>query len=218
MKFTEFSSALELGKYANRKIVISNARFQIPRLYMPFGISGFAPTDGSQRKWNIDFALKGWEEDGNYTQKFYRFLVDLDNQVIDYVHANSLAIFGAQLSRDALAAMFMSNIKESQGGYEPKFRVKVDVDSNNFIKPKIFDVNEEDITSEVEDKLHSRHTGAAIIELDSVWFMNKRFGLTWKMQQLKVFPLRSETLGHAMERAQAHDGGGGGLKGFQFVV
>ena len=215
MKFTEFYSALELGKYANRKIVISNARFQIPRLYMPFGISGFAPTDGGQRKWNIDFALKGWEEDGNYTQKFYRFLVDLDNQVIDYVHANSQAIFGTQLSRDALAAMFMSNIKESQGGYEPKFRVKVDVDSNNFIKPKIFDVNEEDITSEVEDKLHSRHTGAAIVELDSVWFMNKRFGLTWKMQQLKVFPLRSETQTKGETIGHAHDGG---LKGFQFVV
>ena len=69
----------------------------------------------------------------------------------------------------------------------------------------------------MEDKLHSRHTGAAIVELDSVWFMNKRFGLTWKMQQLKVFPLRSETLGHAMERV-ATDATIGGLKGFQFVV
>jgi len=199
MKFTEFDE-LDFGDYSSRKIVLSKdgkpARFQIPRLYMPFGISGFAP-DVGPKKWNIDFSLKGFDEDGGYIQKFYRFLVDLENSVINHVHQNSEEIFGSPMSRDAVVAMFNSNIKHTEGR-EPKLRVKVDVDNGGLIKPKIFDANEVDITSVAEEKLHSRQTGAAIVELNSIYFMNRRFGVTWKLHQLKVFePQR--------------------LKGFQFI-
>jgi hypothetical protein len=199
MKFTEFNEP-DFGEYASRKIVLSKdgkpARFQIPRLYMPFGISGFTP-DVGQKKWNIDFSLKGWDEDGGYIQKFYRFLLDLDNSVIDHVHKNCEEIFGCAMSRDAVASAYNSNIKHVEGR-EPKLRVKVDTDHAGFIKPKIFDSNEVDITSEVEEKLYSRQTGAAIVELNSIYFMNRRFGITWKLHQLKVFePQR--------------------LKGFQFI-
>jgi hypothetical protein len=199
MKFVDFDGP-DFGDYTSRKIVLSKdckpARFQIPRLYMPFGISGFTP-DVGQKKWNIDFSLKGWEDDGGYVQKFYRFLVDLENSVIDHVHANSEAIFGSPMSRDTVSSMFNSNIKHSEGR-EPKLRIKVDVDNNGMIKPKIFDANEADITSEAEEKLHARQTGAAIVEMNSIYFMNRRFGVTWKLHQLKVFePQR--------------------LKGFQFI-
>ena len=188
MKFTEFNEP-DFGEYASRKIVLSKdtkpARFQIPRLYMPFGISGFTP-DVGQKKWNVDFSLKGWNEDDGYIQKFYKFLVDLENSVIDHVHSKSEEIFGSPMSRDTVASMFNSNLKYSEG-HDPKLRVKVDVDNDGLIKPKIFDANEADITSEAEEKLHARQTGAAIVELNSIYFMNRRFGVTWKLHQLKVF-------------------------------
>jgi hypothetical protein len=188
MKFTEFEG-IEFGEYASRKIVLSKnslpIRFQIPRMYMPFGISGFTP-DVGQKKWNIDFSLKGWDEDGSYIQKFYRFLKDLENNVIDHIHANCEEIFRSALPRDKLLSMFNSNLTET-GDREPKFRVKVVVDNTGMVKPRIFDADEVDITSEAEEKLHSRHSGAAMVELNSVYFMNGRFGLTWKLHQLKVF-------------------------------
>jgi hypothetical protein len=188
MKFTDFNEP-DFGNYTSRKIVLSKdgkpARFQIPRLYMPFGISGFTP-DVGQKKWNVDFSLKGWNEDDGYIQKFYKFLVDLENSVIDHVHSKSEEIFGSPMSRDTVASMFNSNLKYSEG-HDPKLRVKVDVDNDGLIKPKIFDANEADITSEAEEKLHARQTGAAIVELNSIYFMNRRFGVTWKLHQLKVF-------------------------------
>lgn len=188
MKFTEFDG-IDFGEYTSRKIVLSSdskaIRFQIPRMYMPFGISGFTP-DVGQKKWNIDFSLKGWDEDGNYIQKFYRFMKDLENQVIDHIHSKSESIFGSPLPRDSIVAMFNSNLKETNDR-EPKFRVKVDVDNYGLVKPKIFDANEIDITGQVDDKLYSRKTGAAVVELQSIYFMNRMFGLTWKLHQLKVF-------------------------------
>ena len=221
MKFTDFD-ALDFGDYAGRKIVLSKdgkaARIQIPRLYMPFGVSGFTP-DVGQKKWNIDFALKGWEDDGGYIQKFYRFLVNLENSVIDHVHQHSDEIFGSAMAHETVASMFNSNLKHS-AAHEPKLRVKVDVERNGFIKPKIFDANEVDITSEAEEKLHSRHTGAAIVELQSIYFMNGRFGVVWKLHQLKVFETkRIKGFQFSAEPDVEEDDAGAGsekLKGFAF--
>ena len=61
---------IQMNEYNNRKIVICTKqgtplRIQFPRMYMPFGISGFTPEVGPT-KYNVDMALKGWDEDGNY--------------------------------------------------------------------------------------------------------------------------------------------------------
>ena len=183
MKFTEFTTPA-LGPYVNRKINIDPVQFQIPKLYMPFGISGFAPEYG-QKKWNIDFSIKNWDQDG-YNQKFYKFIIDLENHVINHVHANCQQIFQNAISHEGVASMFNSNIKYSPGR-DPRFRVKVDTDNEGFIKPLIFNAAEEDITSVADDKLHAHKMGSAIIEIGNIYFMNKRFGITWKLVQLKVF-------------------------------
>ena len=189
----KFSGDYELvfDEYKSRKINLSfpgekePARFQIPKLYMPFGLSGFEG-DYGPKKWNIDFALKGIDEEDSQSKKFYNFIKSLEADVITHVHEKSHQIFGRQMPQDAVAEMFNSNIKQS-GNYEPKFRVKVDVDQSDEIKPKIFDSNGVELTGQAVEKLHARQTGVAIVEACSVYFMNKMFGITWKIHQLKVF-------------------------------
>ena len=51
---------IQINQYKQRKIVISTKqgtplRIQFPRMYMPFGVSGFTPEVGPT-KYNIDFA------------------------------------------------------------------------------------------------------------------------------------------------------------------
>ena len=202
MRFVDFDGPKFLP-YGNRKISLSTEdekpiRFQIPRLYMPFGLSGFTPNVGPT-KWNIDFSLKGHDEPDNYVKKFYDFLQALDVKVIDHVHSLSVDIFGKQLSYDEISAMYNSNLKEGGSNREPKFRVKVDMNTDGTIKPEVFDSNNEDVTTTATSGLYARHSGVAIVELNSVYFMNKMFGLTWKVHQLKV---------HEPQR----------LKGFQFIL
>ena len=198
MKFVDIDvdNDIEFGEFSNRKIPLCMSgskkpiRFQIPRMYMPFGVSGFTPEVGPT-KWNIDFSMKGFDEDNNYVKKFYDFLKKLENRLVKHVMDSE---FGSQLNE----GMFNSNVKNG-GDREPKFRIKVDVDMSGHVKPRVFDVNENDITSMAENGLYARHSGVAIVELNSVYFLNKMFGFTWKLQQLKVYePQR--------------------LKGFQFQV
>ena len=193
---------LEIAEFNNRKIVLSTKegtpmRIQFPRLYMPFGVSGFTPEVGAT-KYNIDFAMKGYDEDGSYINKFYTGLRDIESKIIDSVVRQSEAIFGKSMTRDEVAPMFNSNIKETPDR-EPKFRVKVDTDHTNMIKAAVYDANKIAIKTEVSNGLYARNSGHAIVELNSVYFLNRKFGCTWKLHQLIVYEPQN-------------------LKGFQFVI
>ena len=199
--FSDAISNFEIGTYTNKKIIINAKdktplRTHTPRMYMPFGISGFVPEVG-QTKYNVEFSMKGWNEEGNYVKNFYDSIRALENLVILEVVQQSVDIFGEAKTYGDVQSMFNSNIKEDPER-EPKFRVKVDTTYYSRIKPLIIDPEKNDIRKEVTNGLYARNTGIAKVEMNSVYFLNKKFGITWKLHQLMVFePQR--------------------LKGFQFI-
>lgn len=193
---------LQVNEYNNRKIVLSTKqgtpmRIQFPRMYMPFGVSGFTPEVGPT-KYNIDFAIKGYDEEGSYMKKFYESTKKLEDKIIDAVMEQSEAIFGSQMSKEELLPMFNSNIKESPDR-EPKFRIKVDTDLDDQIKVPVYDADKNAIREIVTNGLYARNSGHAIVELGSVYFLNRKFGCTWKLHQLIVYEPQN-------------------LKGFQFKI
>ena len=200
-KFTNALENLKIANYDGRKISLCTIedglmKFQIPRMYMPFGISGFTPEVGPI-KYNIDFAMKGYDEEGNYVKKFYEILTQLENKVIEAVSEQSEDIFGKKMSIDELKPMFNSNVKESPDR-EPKFRVKVDSTIDGKVKSHVYDENKKGLIDDIENGLYARQSGTAVVEMNSVYFLNKKFGISWKLNSLVVYePQR--------------------LKGFQFI-
>jgi hypothetical protein len=193
---------IQINQFNNRKIVITTKqgtplRVQFPRMYMPFGVSGFTPEVGPT-KYNIDFAIKGWDEEESYMKKFYDSLRQLEDRIVDAVVEQSEAIFGTQMSKEELLPMFNSNVKEAPDR-EPKFRVKVDTTMEDQIKANVFDTDKNPRHDEVTNGLYSRNSGHAIVEINSVYFLNRKFGCTWKLHQLIVYEPQN-------------------LKGFQFVI
>ena len=193
---------LQINAYNNRRIVLSTKqgtpmRVQFPRMYMPFGVSGFVPEIGPT-KYNIDFAIKGYDEEDSYMKKFYDSLRALEDKVVDAVVEQSQAIFGKPMTKEELLPMFNSNVKEAPDR-EPKFRVKVDTTVDEMIKAAVFDADRNPIRDEVKSGLYARNSGHAMVELNSVYFLNRKFGLTWKLNQLVVYEPQN-------------------LKGFQFVI
>lgn len=193
---------LQINEYNNRKIVLSTKqgtpmRIQFPRMYMPFGVSGFTPEVGPT-KYNIDFAIKGYDEEGSYMNKFYESVKKLEDKIIDAVVEQSEVVFGSQMTKEELVPMFNSNVKESPGR-EPKFRVKVDTDLDDHVKVPVYDADKNPIRDQVSNGLYARNSGHAIAELGSVYFLNRKFGCTWKLHQLVVYEPQN-------------------LKGFQFKI
>lgn len=165
-------------------------------MYMPFGISGFTPEIG-QTKYNIDFAMKGWDENDNFVKKFYECMREIEDKVINAVSEQSARIFNKHMSVDELRPMFNSNIKESPGR-EPKFRVKVDSTIDGKVKPHVYNEEKNPMVDDIRNGLYARNSGTAIVEMNSVYFLNRKFGVSWKLNSLVVYePQR--------------------LKGFQFI-
>ena len=201
-KINEAINNLEIAEYNNRKVVLSTKqgtplRIQFPRLYMPFGVSGFTPEVGPT-KYNIDFALKGHDEDDRYIKSFYEGIRGIEDKIIESVVNQSEKIFGSHMSKEDLIPMFNSNVKQSPDR-EPKFRVKVDTDHQDMIKAGVYDSDKNAVKTEVTNGLYSRNSGHAIVELNSVYFLNRKFGCTWKLHQLIVYEPQN-------------------LKGFQFLI
>lgn len=201
-KFTTVLDTMDILEYDGRKISLSDKegrpiKFQTPRMYMPFGMSSFTPAIGNT-KWNIDFSLKGFDEKDNYVKTFYDTLVLIEDTIIENVVKQSHAIFGYAMNFEQLKAIFNSNLKHSLDR-EPKFRVKVDVSGDGTLKTGVFDSDKRHLTDKLEDKLYARNSGVGIVEMCSVYFLNKQFGITWKLHQLVV---------HEPQQ----------LKGFQFVL
>tara|TARA_B100000401_G_C52809348_1_gene722847 strand:- start:1970 stop:2581 length:612 start_codon:yes stop_codon:yes gene_type:complete len=201
-KFINAKDTLKIANYDGRKISLcttddKNMKIMFPRMYMPFGISGFTPEIGPT-KYNIDFAMKGWDEDGNFVNKFYKCMRELEEKIIENVSKQSEDIFGKPMSIEELKPMFYSNIKESPDR-EPKFRVKVDSTIDDKVKPNVYDEEKKPLYDNIENGLYSRNSGTAIVEMNSVYFLNKKFGISWKLNSLVVYePQR--------------------LKGFQFIL
>jgi len=211
MRFTSVDpDNLLFGPYSSRSIRIEPVKFQIPRMYMPFGVSGFAPPYGPV-KYNIDFSMKGWNVTDNYVNKFYDFLVDVENRIISHVETLSAEIFGSKMSRDEVMALFNSNIKVS-AGYDPKFRVKV-TDKTQF-----FDIGNAEINQTLEEGLYKKYSGAALIQIGNIYFFNKRFGITWTIEQIKVYePQRLHGFNFSEEPENDEDDESvAKMKGFQF--
>tara|TARA_B000000475_G_C15996397_1_gene447066 strand:- start:1170 stop:1784 length:615 start_codon:yes stop_codon:yes gene_type:complete len=201
-KFINAKDTLKVAKYDGRKISLCNIedksmKIIFPRMYMPFGISGFTPEIGPT-KYNIDFAMKGWDEEGNFVQKFYNHMRELENKVIESVSEQSEDIFGRSMSVNELKPMFYSNIKESLDR-EPKFRVKVDSTIDDKVKPNVYNEEKKPMVDEIKNGLYARNSGTAIVEMNSIYFLNRKFGVSWKLNSLVVYePQR--------------------LKGFQFIL
>jgi hypothetical protein len=198
-KFQTLLDNLEISQYP--KISFSTKegtpmRVQTPRLYMPFGISGFTPAVGNT-KWNIDFSMKGHDEEGA-VKDFYETLQKTEAAIVEEVRKQSPTIFEKEMTTEELLPMFNSNIKHSPDR-EPKFRVRVDTVLGGGIKAGIFDKDKNDITTELTDKLYARNSGIAIVEMANMYFLNKKFGVTWKLHQLVVYEPQQ-------------------LKGFQFIL
>lgn len=191
MKFTECLDALKFQPYKSKRIVISTQddsclKVQLPRMYMPFGINAWTPEVGPP-KYNIDFAMNGWNEDENYVKKFYETIVALENKVLEHVAEISEEVFGKKMEKDELFPLFNSNIKDGGNGYAPKFRIKVDGTTTDTVKADVFDSNKNRLTDKLENGLYSRNSGRALVEISSVYFLNKRFGVTYKLNQLMVY-------------------------------
>jgi len=145
---------------------------QTPTVRLPFGVSEY------KGKYSIDMSVRD--------SGFLNFMKSLDEFIINYVVAHSTDLFGKPMNDEEVSSMYRSSLKQSKNQFPDLFKAKLFIKDDTF-EGDIYDANKKLIEyTELEKGVRIQ----TIMELVGIYIIDKEFGTTWKVSQIKVIPNR----------------------------
>jgi hypothetical protein len=169
--------------YSNRIMLV-----QTPMMTAPFGISYFQGENGAPDKYSLDVSFVGRD---TKEDPFYKMVDAIDARVVEEAWDNSQAWFGKKFPDicvlDAMKSPSIKLPKDDQ--FPPRFSMKLPFRDGKFNFP-VYDGGRTEI--DLRDIINSEGKGKgsqvqAILAL-SAWVVGPRFGVSWKVVQLKMKP------------------------------
>lgn len=178
---------------------------QTPTMPAPFGLSSWDGGDGkSAVKYSLDLSFKGMDASPS-VKAFYGVLEKLDRTLLDHGFANQANWFKGKRygSREIVEALYTPLIKfardkttgEKTDAYPPTFKASVPFRDGDFACD-VFDATRKPVRLSDIDTKGSAVT--AIIQCTGVWFAGGKFGVSWKIAQMKVVSSSSKLSGFAL--------------------
>jgi hypothetical protein len=170
---------------------------QTPQMVMPYNVGEFQPLDSSgnpdgNKKYTMNLSFRSMEDDPK-VKLFYEKITALDDKLVTDAVKNSLPWFKANHKREVINALYSPTVKvskdretgEADGKYPPTIKIKLPTRDDKFMC-EVYNSKREEV-----DLLETLGKGAqvkALIQCTGVWFAGGKFGLSWKVVQMKVVP------------------------------
>ena len=155
----------------------SRLRIQIPVMTATFGISRFDDSNGAS-SFSLDLSFKGYETNDKLAG-FLNTLKQFDDMIVDAAQKNAQEWFGRDMSTELVREFYKPLVRDSsQGKYAPMIRLKLSPYS------EIFDVDQNRVTD--FEYITKGSTCRAIVDVSSIWFINKQFGVSLRVLQAAV--------------------------------
>lgn len=156
---------------------------QTPTLALPFGVSPYQEaTTGEIQSYSLDVSFRGYDADPVMAD-FMARMRTLDDVLMRTAVTESKEWFGKKMSAEIVAEFFRKLVKDpSNPKYAPVMKVKVPL-ANGEPAALFFDEHRNPTTI---DYLVKGSTVKLLMEVDRVWFVNKNFGVTWRLLQAAV--------------------------------
>jgi hypothetical protein len=171
----------------------SKVSIQTPAMIMPFGVTPYTESSGEIQSYSIDVSFRG---DDPKIADFESKVRRLDDILIDTATARSEEWFGKKMTRDLVAEFYRKLLNDKNPAYPPVLKVKVGMGFNGEPNAQFYDETRAPVGIEYFGK------GAVvkmIIELSSVWFVNKTFGATFRLVQAAVVTKPKRLDGYAFQ-------------------
>lgn len=188
-KFTSFNasdvrfSEVKKNKMGGKAIYLSGANggklvYQLPLLKAPYGLSDFTDKASGKVSYSLDLSL----DDQDVLAKLTAF----DDRVLDFVASNCTACLGKEYKKDVIKeALHKPLVKVSKGGYAPTLKLKVATNPDGSFEPAAYTM-EQALTS--VDKIGKGTMVHTIVEFSSIWFIDNKFGVSVRLQQVLFAP------------------------------
>ena len=167
--------------YLNTGAGAGKILIQLPYLRAPFGLSSFTDEATKRTSYSLDLSFDAENED---LQKTFE---DIDNKVLEVVAANSKEWLGKQYNIAVMKeALYKPLVRPSKGDYPSTMKLKVMTDSKSgsFV-PLAYNAQQEHVDF---DSIEKGQKMMAIIELHQIWFIDNKFGVSARVQQVLLEP------------------------------
>ena len=190
----------------NLKYNGQNMQILAPRLAFPGGVMVRTDEKSGSTTYTLMGTLAGCDNyakerapDGTDAQKFYNFLLDLEERIILAAVENSVKWFGKKRSEEGIREGFNRIIGTSKdnvdgewvpnGKYPPSFKAKVPVYDNR-VSIEIVDGKRNPLyaTPESLTSIFTKGVDANLVVSGSIYVIaGGGFGVTWRLQTAQVF-------------------------------
>lgn len=215
--FINFSDSVKVNKYGGKSVYAnykgSPLRLQMPKMNLPFGVSKYQNPDKPEEiKYSLEMSC------ANLPESVLAQLKEMEDKVIAYAETKSKDLFKKQQSKELILEFYKSFIKYSEvdgerdDKYAPRLKAKIYTDGTNFNVaayesekvngnyPKVH------ITEDNVDEIIQKGSRCeAIIECTGIWVVNKSFGVSWKLAQLKLYPNENQLADYAFIKDDDED-------------
>lgn len=183
-------------------------RIQTPKMKCPFGISGFRePRTGQILKYTLEPSFENLDEN-----IYYQFSA-IEERLVAFGCANSIEFMGGKKPQnpDVVRAFFQTCLRsDPKAVYADRLRCKVNINTETqkftcsaFTGTKPY--KELDLNAANHEVVVPKGCEIRAILSCSGWVVDKKFGLTWRVEQIQIFPNVGRLTGFAF--VDDHSGG-----------
>jgi len=179
---------------------------QTPKMRMPYDMSQFkqdnAPAD-ADAKYSISLAFNNMESDEKIKTLFDK-LTSLDKRLINLGIKNSQKWFKAKHNKEVIKALYSPIIKyykdketgEISDKFAPTIKLKLPRSKDKKFVCQVFNDKREQV--ELESVVGKGALVQTLMKCSSIWFAGGKFGVSWRVEQMKVTPSK-RLQGYAFE-------------------
>ena len=168
--------AVYLNMNKNQKILM-----QLPYLRAPFGLSSYTDESTKRTSYSLDLSFD------SENQELQDMFEKLDNHIVSTVAENSTEWLGKKYNVAVMKeALYKPIVRPGKGDYPSTIKLKIlcDTKSGEFV-PEAYNHMRERVPL---DSIEKSQKALCIIDLNQIWFIDNKFGVSVRLQQVLLEP------------------------------
>ena len=165
--------AVYLNAGDNKKLYI-----QFPFMRSPYGLSAFTDEGTGRTSYSLDLSF---DPDNEEAMALHNKLKELDDIIVNTVAANSKEWLGKEFNVAVLKeALYKPMVRPGKEQYPSTIKLKILTKPDGSFVPEAYSMQKQPVTL---DTIEKGQKCMAIVDLNQIWFIDNKFGVTIRLQQ-----------------------------------
>jgi len=165
--------AVYLNAGDNKKLYI-----QFPFMRSPYGLSAFTDESTGRTSYSLDLSF---DTDNEEAMALHDKLKELDDIIVNTVAANSKEWLGKEFNVEVLKqALYKPMVRPGKEQYPSTIKLKILTKPDGSFVPESYNMQKQPVPL---DSIEKGQKAMAIVDLNQIWFIDNKFGVTIRLQQ-----------------------------------